>query len=77
MALMGYNYNADRIKPSTSTYIQTNSYNNVDVKNIDFGALFGALKRETAAELLLSRFSVEVVGFEPATPCLQSMCSTS
>ena len=43
MALMGYNYNADRIKPST--YIQTNSYNNVDVKNIDFGALFGALKK--------------------------------
>ena len=22
-------------------------------------------------------FEVEVVGFEPATPCLQSMCSTS
>lgn len=56
MALMGYNYNADRIKPST--YIQTKSYNNVDVKNIDFGALFGALKRKTAAELLLLRFSL-------------------
>ena len=47
-----------------STYIQTNSYNDVDVKKIDFGALFGALKRKTAAELLLLRFSVEVVGFE-------------
>lgn len=60
MALMGYNYNADRIKPST--YIQTNSYNNVDVKNIDFGALFGALKRKTATEVILLRFLVEVVG---------------
>lgn len=39
MALMGYNYNADRIKPST--YIQTNSYNNVDVENIDLGHYSG------------------------------------
>lgn len=44
MALMGYNYNADRIKPST--YIQTNSYNNVDVENIDFGALLGGTKKK-------------------------------
>lgn len=49
MALMGYNYNADRIKPST--YIQTSSYNNVDVENIDFGALLGGTKKKNRSRI--------------------------
>ena len=37
----------------------------------------GAAKQKRGRLERVSLHGVEVVGFEPATPCLQSMCSTS